>query len=95
MAIPRLDELVVGADSRGLFNGMLVYFDRENGKDLDFANGLHNLWVELLERTNERHLFITELEGLCPSVMTNISAMSRKIALIETMLVKGVLDSNG
>nr|GEX17100.1 hypothetical protein [Tanacetum cinerariifolium] len=24
-------------------------------------------FVELLERTNERHLFITELEGLCPS----------------------------
>ncbi|GJS32847.1 hypothetical protein Tco_0531229 [Tanacetum coccineum] len=50
---PRLDELAVAANSRGLFNGMLVYFDRENGKDLDFANGLHNLWAELLERTNE------------------------------------------
>ncbi|GKB48805.1 hypothetical protein Tco_0899558 [Tanacetum coccineum] len=62
----RLDELVVAAISRGLFNGMLVYFDRENGKDIDFANGLHNLWAELLERTNERQLFITELKGLCP-----------------------------
>ncbi|GJW83480.1 hypothetical protein Tco_0156625 [Tanacetum coccineum] len=67
---PRLEELAVAANYRGLFNGMLVYFDRENGKDLDFANGLHNLWAELLERTNERQLFITELEGLCPSVMT-------------------------
>nr|GEW34204.1 hypothetical protein [Tanacetum cinerariifolium] len=47
---------------------MLVYRDPENAKDLEFANGLHNLWVELLERTNERQLFITELEGLCPSV---------------------------
>nr|GEV12780.1 hypothetical protein [Tanacetum cinerariifolium] len=39
----------------------------ENAKDLEFVNGLENLWVELLERTNERQLFITELEGLCPS----------------------------
>ncbi|GJY15762.1 hypothetical protein Tco_0386184 [Tanacetum coccineum] len=46
---PRLDALAVAANSRGLFEGMLVYYDRENAKDLDFANGLHNLWVELLE----------------------------------------------
>ncbi|GJW75894.1 hypothetical protein Tco_0135264 [Tanacetum coccineum] len=64
---PRLDELAVAANSRGLFEGMLVYCDRENARDLEFANGLDNLWVELLERTNERQLFITELEGLCPS----------------------------
>ncbi|GJR76133.1 hypothetical protein Tco_0088498 [Tanacetum coccineum] len=67
---PRLDKLAVTANSRGLFNGMLVYFDRENGKDLNFANDLHNLWAELLERTNERKLFITKLEGLCQSVTT-------------------------
>ncbi|GKC84390.1 hypothetical protein Tco_1140107, partial [Tanacetum coccineum] len=53
---PRLDELAVAANSWGLFNGMLVFFDSENGKDLDFANGLHNLWAKLLERTNERQL---------------------------------------
>ena len=44
-----------------------MYCDRENARDLEFANGLHNLWVELLERTNKRKQFITELEGLCPS----------------------------
>ncbi|GJU36977.1 hypothetical protein Tco_1185331 [Tanacetum coccineum] len=66
---PRLDELAVDAYSRRLFNGMLVYFDRENEKYLDFANGIHNLWAELLERTNERQLLITKLEGLYPSVM--------------------------
>ncbi|GJU99344.1 hypothetical protein Tco_1328615 [Tanacetum coccineum] len=53
---PRLDELAVAANYRGLFNGMLVYFDRENGKGLDFANGLHDLWAKLLERTNERYM---------------------------------------
>ncbi|GJX95925.1 hypothetical protein Tco_0351723 [Tanacetum coccineum] len=63
----RLDALAVAANSRGLFEGMLVYCDWENTKDLEFANGLHNLWVELLERTNKRQLFITELKGLCPS----------------------------
>ncbi|GJR20806.1 hypothetical protein Tco_0969333 [Tanacetum coccineum] len=65
---PRLDELAITANTRGLFDRMLVYYDRENAKDLEFANGLDNLWAELLERTNERQLFITELEGLCPSV---------------------------
>ncbi|GKB57901.1 hypothetical protein Tco_0914087 [Tanacetum coccineum] len=64
----RLDELAVAANTRGLFDGMLVYCDRENAKDLEFANGLHNLWAELLERINERRLFIILLEGLYPSV---------------------------
>ncbi|GJT64073.1 hypothetical protein Tco_1015553 [Tanacetum coccineum] len=32
----------------------------------------HNLWVELLEYTNERQLFITELEGLCPSAKSDV-----------------------
>ncbi|GKA16917.1 hypothetical protein Tco_0696754, partial [Tanacetum coccineum] len=36
----RLNELTVAANSKGLFNGMLVYFDRENGKEIDFENGL-------------------------------------------------------
>ncbi|GJX49799.1 hypothetical protein Tco_0276644 [Tanacetum coccineum] len=69
----RIEALVVATNSKGLFEGMLVYCDQENAKDLDFANGLHNLWVELLERTNERQLFISESKGLCPSAKrTNI-----------------------
>nr|GEY60183.1 hypothetical protein [Tanacetum cinerariifolium] len=64
-----IDELAVAANSKGLFEGMLVYCDRENTRDLEFANGLDNLWVELLKHTNERQLFITELDGLCPSSM--------------------------
>ncbi|GJY31916.1 hypothetical protein Tco_0415411 [Tanacetum coccineum] len=59
---PRLEELVVAANSRGSFDGMLVYFEMETAKDLEFAAGLRNLWVELLEHTNERQLFITKLE---------------------------------
>ncbi|GJR66018.1 Myc-type, basic helix-loop-helix domain-containing protein [Tanacetum coccineum] len=62
-----VNELAVAANSKGLFEGMLMYCDRENVRDLAFASGLDNLWVELMERTNERQLFITELEGLCPS----------------------------
>nr|GEV12929.1 hypothetical protein [Tanacetum cinerariifolium] len=67
MNLGRLDYVLVAANSRGLFEGMFVYCDWENARDLEFANGLDNLWVELLERTNERQLFITELEGVCPS----------------------------
>nr|GEV42254.1 RNA-directed DNA polymerase, eukaryota, nucleotide-binding alpha-beta plait domain protein [Tanacetum cinerariifolium] len=59
---PRLDALAVDANSRGMFEGMLVNCDRENARDREFANGLYNLCVELLERTNERQQFITELE---------------------------------
>nr|GEU96358.1 hypothetical protein [Tanacetum cinerariifolium] len=66
-------ELAVAANSRGLFEWMLVYCDRENARDLEFANGLDNLSVELLERTNERKLFITKLEGLCPSAKREIN----------------------
>nr|GEV67795.1 hypothetical protein [Tanacetum cinerariifolium] len=40
----------------------------ENEKYLEFSNGLQNLWAELLERANERQLFITEMESLCPLV---------------------------
>ncbi|GJX68786.1 hypothetical protein Tco_0304513 [Tanacetum coccineum] len=64
---PLLDKLAVAANSKGLFEGMLVYCDRENARDLEFANGLDNLWVELLERTNKRQLFITELGGFVSS----------------------------
>ncbi|GJX38148.1 hypothetical protein Tco_0251451 [Tanacetum coccineum] len=58
---PRLDELTVAANSRGLFEGMLVYCDRENARDLEFANGLDKLYGVVGQQ------FITELEGLCPS----------------------------
>ncbi|GJW57033.1 hypothetical protein Tco_0103764 [Tanacetum coccineum] len=68
----RVDEPAVAANSRGLFEGMLMYYDRENARDLEFANGLDNLWVELLERTNKRQLFITELEGLCLSAKRSL-----------------------
>ncbi|GKE07478.1 hypothetical protein Tco_1399496 [Tanacetum coccineum] len=44
---PPLDKLAVAANTKGLFDGMLVYCDRENAKDLEFANGLHNVWTEL------------------------------------------------
>nr|GEX53184.1 alpha/beta hydrolases superfamily protein [Tanacetum cinerariifolium] len=63
----RLQMMVNESHLSALFEGMLVYCDHENARDLEFANGLENLWVELLERTNERKLFITKLEGLCPT----------------------------
>ncbi|GJZ82324.1 hypothetical protein Tco_0647497 [Tanacetum coccineum] len=62
-----VDESHLSIREKHTFVRMLVYCDRENARDLEFANSLDNLWVELLERTNERQLFITELEGLCPS----------------------------
>nr|GEW76720.1 hypothetical protein [Tanacetum cinerariifolium] len=63
----------------GLFEGMLVYCDHENARDLEFENGLDNLWVELLERTNEMQLFITELEGLCLSAKSLMCLVSQAV----------------
>ncbi|GJU00325.1 hypothetical protein Tco_1110663 [Tanacetum coccineum] len=66
---PCIEELAIAANSTMLFNGMMLYFEKENANDLAFATTLHNLWVKLLNGTNEKRLFINELERLLPSVM--------------------------
>ncbi|GJX95940.1 hypothetical protein Tco_0351738 [Tanacetum coccineum] len=67
---PRLDELVVAANSRSLFNAIMLYFESEMANDLEFAFDLHNLWVQFIDRTNDRKLFISELEGVPSSLMS-------------------------
>ncbi|GJS66550.1 hypothetical protein Tco_0681114, partial [Tanacetum coccineum] len=59
-----LEELVVVVNSRVLAGGMLVYFERETAKDIQFATCLTKLREELLDCANERQLFIAKLEGL-------------------------------
>nr|GEW90594.1 hypothetical protein [Tanacetum cinerariifolium] len=68
VAFPRLEELASAANSRLLFNGMMFYFEMETENDIEFAADLHNLWVELIDRTNDRKLIITKLEGVPPSM---------------------------
>ncbi|GJZ67679.1 retrovirus-related pol polyprotein from transposon TNT 1-94 [Tanacetum coccineum] len=67
---PRLDELAVATKSRSLFDVMMLYFERETTNDLEFAADLHNLWVQFIDRTNDRKLFISELEGVPSSLMS-------------------------
>ncbi|GKA65458.1 ribonuclease H-like domain-containing protein [Tanacetum coccineum] len=86
--------LISAANTRGLFDGMLVYCDRENAKDLEFANALHNLWAELLERTNERRLFITELEGLCPFGQSYIEPSGCQSPVVELAAAGNSNNSN-
>nr|GEV86062.1 zinc finger, CCHC-type [Tanacetum cinerariifolium] len=62
--------LTVAANSRSLFDRMMLYFKRETSIDFDFAADLYNLWVQFIDRTNDRKLFISELNGLPPSVMS-------------------------
>ncbi|GJZ54160.1 hypothetical protein Tco_0609045 [Tanacetum coccineum] len=69
-AFPRLDELDVVANSRSLFDVIMLYIERETANDLEFASDLHNLWVQFIERTNDRKLFISELEGVPSSLMS-------------------------
>ncbi|GJT72164.1 hypothetical protein Tco_1031450 [Tanacetum coccineum] len=69
VAFPRLEGLFVAANSRVVFDKKMLYFKRETMDDLEFAADLHNLWVELIDRTNDRKLFITELEGVPQSVI--------------------------
>ncbi|GJT82349.1 hypothetical protein Tco_1056691 [Tanacetum coccineum] len=67
---PCLEELAMATNSRSLFDGMMIYFEREMMIDLEFAADLHNLWVQFINRTNDRKLFISELEGVPPSLMS-------------------------
>ncbi|GJY68954.1 hypothetical protein Tco_0471936 [Tanacetum coccineum] len=43
---------------------------KETSIDFDFAADLRNLWVQFIDRTNDRKLFISELDGSPPSVMS-------------------------
>ncbi|GKD70490.1 hypothetical protein Tco_1324580 [Tanacetum coccineum] len=70
VAFLRLDELTMAAKSRSLFDVMMLYFERETANDLEFVANLHNLWVQFIDRTNDRKLFISELEGVPSSLMS-------------------------
>ncbi|GJZ02106.1 hypothetical protein Tco_0520067 [Tanacetum coccineum] len=65
-----LEGLAMAVNSRSLFDKMMLYFERETSIDFDFAADLHNLWVQFIDRTNDRKLFISELDGVPPSVMS-------------------------
>ncbi|GJS12832.1 hypothetical protein Tco_0407304 [Tanacetum coccineum] len=69
-SFPCLEGLAMAVNSRSLFDRMMLYFKRETSIDLDFAAHLHNLWVQFINRTNDRKLFISELDGLPPSVIS-------------------------
>ncbi|GJW63084.1 hypothetical protein Tco_0114968 [Tanacetum coccineum] len=60
VSFPRLDELAVAANSWSLFDGMMLHFERETTIDLEFAADLHNSWVQFIDRTNNRKLFIRQ-----------------------------------
>ncbi|GJV30517.1 hypothetical protein Tco_1386965 [Tanacetum coccineum] len=69
-SFPRLEGLAVVANFRSLFDRMMLYFERETSIDFDFATDLHNLLVQFIDRTNDRKLFVGELDGLPPSLMS-------------------------
>nr|GEW85740.1 hypothetical protein [Tanacetum cinerariifolium] len=69
-SFPCLEGLAVAANSRYLFDRMMLYFEKETSIYFDFAADLHNLWVQFIDHTNDRKLFISELDGLPPSVMS-------------------------
>nr|GEW19963.1 hypothetical protein [Tanacetum cinerariifolium] len=57
-----LEELTVAVNSGLVVDVMLVYFEREMARDIQFVTHLTKSWQELVDRVNERHLFIRELE---------------------------------
>ncbi|GJY60879.1 hypothetical protein Tco_0461536 [Tanacetum coccineum] len=69
-SFPCLEELGVAANFKSLFDRMMLYFERETSIDFYFAADLHNLWVQFIDSTNDRKLFISELDGLPPSMMS-------------------------
>ncbi|GJT89126.1 hypothetical protein Tco_1070843 [Tanacetum coccineum] len=80
----RLNELTVAANSKGLFNGMLVYFDRENGKEIDFENVMTYKILKLLNEVQKHdRIQLLELKKMFVGIYRQVS---RKIALIETIM---------
>ncbi|GJW73789.1 hypothetical protein Tco_0133159 [Tanacetum coccineum] len=69
-SFPCLEGLAVATKSRSLFDRMMLYFERETSIDFDFGADLHNLWVQFIDRINDRKMFISELDGLPPSVIS-------------------------
>ncbi|GKG46849.1 hypothetical protein Tco_0504046, partial [Tanacetum coccineum] len=69
-SFPCLKGLTMAANSRSLFDRMMLYFKKETSIDFDYAADPQNLWVQFIDRTNDRKLFISELDGLPPSVMS-------------------------
>ncbi|GJX34541.1 hypothetical protein Tco_0246098 [Tanacetum coccineum] len=70
VAFPRLQAFSIAVNSRVLFDGMMLYFEWETMNDLEFSKNLYNLWVDLVDRTNDKDLFITEREGVPQSVFS-------------------------
>ncbi|GJR16845.1 hypothetical protein Tco_0965372 [Tanacetum coccineum] len=67
-AFPRLEELVVVANSSSFFDGIMLYIERETTIDLEFVADLHNLFAvgnsnNLTDaiRVNELRLLTSEL----------------------------------
>ncbi|GJR93512.1 retrovirus-related pol polyprotein from transposon TNT 1-94 [Tanacetum coccineum] len=92
---PRLEELDVAANSRSLFDGIIVYFEMETTIDLEFVVDLHNLWVQFINRTNDRKLFISEVQGVPPSLMSyNCVAFGKSTCFVRDLQGNELLTDN-
>ncbi|GJV80945.1 hypothetical protein Tco_1516815 [Tanacetum coccineum] len=78
---PRLDALAVDANSKGLFKGMLMYCDRENARDLEFANAKRYKILECLNEDKKQDLI--KLLELRKVILGKYRQVSRKNALLE------------
>ncbi|GKG06860.1 hypothetical protein Tco_0329829, partial [Tanacetum coccineum] len=58
---PRLQELVTTRNSNNLTDIMSVYIQREINADLQFADGLSQLWDVLYNRINEMRMSSSKL----------------------------------
>ncbi|GJZ47939.1 hypothetical protein Tco_0601771 [Tanacetum coccineum] len=61
--------MVVAVKSRLVADVMMIYFEMETSRDIQFATYLTKLWQELVDRVDERHLFIGELKVLTRSLV--------------------------
>ncbi|GJZ10912.1 hypothetical protein Tco_0545671 [Tanacetum coccineum] len=53
-----LEELCVAANLRFLASAMLVYFQRDTTRDMQYATDITKLWQELAAHVNKRDIFI-------------------------------------
>ncbi|GKE24756.1 hypothetical protein Tco_1436268, partial [Tanacetum coccineum] len=83
-----LEELCVAANSRLVVDAMLVYFQRDTARDMQYATDLTKLWQELADRVSERDLFIAEMELLSGSLVASSCDQEELICYADAESVK-------
>ncbi|GKB00891.1 putative reverse transcriptase domain-containing protein [Tanacetum coccineum] len=87
-----LAKLSVVANSRLVVDVMLVYFESDTDRDMQYATYLTKLWQEFADHVSERNLFIGELEVLSGQFMASNSVeFLKKLERCDELKMMGLV----